>query len=148
MLFRNRKVDQNIIILAQLDPRYRAYAKKLGLTTSSTENTGINSVRDAAQTLFNTIKEKKMTLPLIYALNKAERAEKRKIINIMKHHNEEPDHVAEVISYVHKSGGIEYAREKMYAYREQALTILNAFPENAARNSLHDLLIFTTERTK
>ena len=61
-LMLSRLKDQNIIILAQLDPRYRAYAKKLGLTTSSTENTGINSVRDAAQTLFNTIKEKKMTL--------------------------------------------------------------------------------------
>lgn len=94
------------------------------------------------------IKEKKMTLPLIFALNKAERADKRRIINIMKHHNEDPVHVAEVIKYVHASGGIEYAREKMYSYREQALAILNRFPETPARTSLHDLLIFTTERNK
>jgi octaprenyl-diphosphate synthase len=94
------------------------------------------------------IKEKKMTLPLIYALARAEKADRRRIINIMKHHNEEPDSVAEVIAYVHKSGGIEYASEKMYEYRKRAISMLDAFPESTARTSLHDLLIYTTERNK
>jgi octaprenyl-diphosphate synthase len=94
------------------------------------------------------IKEKKMTLPLIFALNNASRADKRKIINIMKHHNEEPEKVAEVIAFVHQSGGIGYAREKMYEYRAKALDILASVPENAARKSLHDLVIYTTEREK
>ena len=94
------------------------------------------------------IKEKKMTLPLIYALNNASRADKRRIINIVKHHNEEPEKVAEVIAFVHQSGGIQYAQEKMYAYRKQALDLLNTFPESPARKSLHDLVIYTTEREK
>jgi octaprenyl-diphosphate synthase len=94
------------------------------------------------------IKEKKMTLPLIYALNKASRSEKRRIINLVKHHNEEPERVAEVISFVLKSGGIEYARERMYEYRKKALDLLNEFPESPARKSLHDLVIYTTEREK
>lgn len=94
------------------------------------------------------IKEKKMTLPLIYALNNASREEKRRIINIVKHHNEEPEQVAEVIAFVHKSGGIAYARERMYEYRKKALDLLAEFPESAARKSLHDLVIFTTEREK
>jgi octaprenyl-diphosphate synthase len=94
------------------------------------------------------IKEKKMTLPLIYALNNANRSDKRRMINIVKHHNEEPAKVAEVISFVHASGGIAYAREKMYEYRKKALTVLMEFPEGDARKSLHDLVIFTTEREK
>lgn len=94
------------------------------------------------------IKEKKMTLPLIYALNNASREEKRRIINLVKNHNEEPEKVAEVIAFVHKSGGIAYARERMYEYRKKALDLLAEFPESPARKSLHDLVIFTTEREK
>lgn len=94
------------------------------------------------------IKEKKMTLPLIRALGNATKTDKRRIINILKHHNEEPARVAEVIAYVHQSGGIQYAREKMYEYREKALRVLNEFPGNEAKQSLNDLLIFTTEREK
>jgi octaprenyl-diphosphate synthase len=60
------------------------------------------------------IKEKKMTLPLIYALNNAGYMEKRKIINIVKNHNTDPQKVGEVISFVLNSGGIQYAEKKMY----------------------------------
>ena len=94
------------------------------------------------------IKEKKMTLPLIYALNHSGSSDKRRIINLVKHHNEEPDKVAEVIAFVHASGGIAYARERMYEFRKKALDLLDEFPESAARKSLHDLVIYTTERDK
>lgn len=94
------------------------------------------------------IKEKKMTLPLIYALNKASRSDKRRIINIVKHHNEEPEQVAEVIRFVQGSGGIQYAKERMYEYREKSLNLLASFPESPARKSLHDLVVYTTEREK
>ncbi|GAB4136618.1 MAG: polyprenyl synthetase family protein [Bacteroidia bacterium] len=94
------------------------------------------------------IKEKKMTLPLIYALNNAEKSERRRIINLVKNHNEEPDQVAEVIRFVHASGGIRYAQEKMLEYRTKALDLLNEFPESPSRKSLADLVIYTTERTK
>lgn len=94
------------------------------------------------------IKEKKMTLPLIYALNNAPKADKRRIINIVKHHNEEPAKVQEVIAFVHASGGIQYASERMYEYRKKALDLLNTFPESPSRQSLHDLVIYTTEREK
>ncbi|MCX6310057.1 MAG: polyprenyl synthetase family protein [Bacteroidetes bacterium] len=94
------------------------------------------------------IKEKKMTLPLIFALNNATKADKRNIINLVKHHNEEPEKVAEVIAFVHASGGIDYARERMYEYRKKALDLLAEFPESPARKSLHDLVLYTTEREK
>jgi octaprenyl-diphosphate synthase len=94
------------------------------------------------------IKEKKMTLPLIYALNNASRADKKHVISIVKHHNEEPEKVQEVISFVHASGGIQYARERMYEYRKKALDLLETLPENPSRKSLYDLVIYTTEREK
>jgi octaprenyl-diphosphate synthase len=92
------------------------------------------------------IKEKKMTLPLIYALNKAERSEKRKIINIIKNHNEDNKKVAEVISFVNNSGGIAYAEQKMEEYKNKALTILSTFQENPSKRSLEALVRYTTER--
>lgn len=94
------------------------------------------------------IKEKKMTLPLIFALNKADRSEKRRIINIIKNHNEEPEEVQKVIQFVTTSGGLEYAAGKMNEYKEKALDILNEFPECPARTSLIQLVNFTVERTK
>jgi len=92
------------------------------------------------------IKEKKMTLPLIYALNKASFLEKRKIINLVKNNNNNPEKVALVIDFVIKSGGIQYAEQKMHEYKDKALKILESFPDNDAKRALAGLVIYTTER--
>ncbi len=94
------------------------------------------------------IKEQKMTLPLIHMLNNSGFAEKRKVINIVKNHNNNPEKVARVISKVNGSGGMEYAHEKMLEYQQKAFNILHQFPESPMRNSLENLVIFTTERNK
>lgn len=94
------------------------------------------------------IKEKKMTLPLIFALNNSSRSDKRHIINLVKHHNESPEKVAEVIAFVHASEGIPYARQRMYEYRKRALDLLDEFQDSDAKNSLRELVIYTTEREK
>ncbi|MCH2214682.1 MAG: polyprenyl synthetase family protein [Flavobacteriales bacterium] len=94
------------------------------------------------------IKEKKMTLPLIYALSKADRKEKKWLINSVKNHHENKERVTEVIDYVIKSGGIEYTRDKMLTYRDEALEILHTFEESEARNSLEALVNYTIERKK
>jgi octaprenyl-diphosphate synthase len=94
------------------------------------------------------IKEKKMTLPLIYALNKADYSDKKRIINIIKNHNENPEKVAEVVKYVMESGGIEYATEKMNEYKEKAIGILSEIQPGEARESLEQLLKYSIEREK
>ncbi len=94
------------------------------------------------------IKEQKMTLPLIHMLNNSGYLEKRRIINIVKNHNNKPEKVADVIRKVNNSGGIEYATEKMYEYRDKALRILSDFRESPMKKSLEQLVIFTTERNK
>ena len=103
---------------------------------------------DVGKPLGIDIKEKKMTLPLIRALAHAERSVRRNILNIIRNESHKADKVAEVIQFVRESGGIEYAREAMYRYRQEALDLLMTTPESPARQSLHDLLIFVTERKK
>ncbi|MCD4747122.1 MAG: polyprenyl synthetase family protein [Bacteroidales bacterium] len=92
------------------------------------------------------IKEQKMTLPLIYMLNSSSYFDRRKIINTIKNHNNNPDKVAKVIERVNNGGGIEYAKSKMKEYQEKAITILKDFPESPSRKSLEQLVIFSTER--
>ena len=94
------------------------------------------------------IKEQKMTLPLIYALSKASFSIKRKLINIVKNNNNDPEKVKYVIDYVITSGGIEYTQNIMLQYRQRALDILHHFNDNEANQSLQQLVIYTTERTK
>lgn len=94
----------------------------------------------------NDIKEKKLTLPLIYTLNNTDTATRRKLISIIKHHNRDKEKVAYVIEEVVKAGGIAYATKRMKEYRDEALAILHEFPESEARKGLEELVRFTTDR--
>jgi octaprenyl-diphosphate synthase len=94
------------------------------------------------------IKEKKMTLPLIFALQKASFLEKRRIINIVKNNNNDPVKVAEVISFVIQSGGIEYAEQKMNEIKDEAIKLLLSFAPSASRDSLEQLVLYTVNRKK
>lgn len=92
------------------------------------------------------IKEKKMTLPLIYALQHAHQSEKRFIINTIKNHNTDAKRVSEVISLVNKNGGIDYTVQRMNEYRDRALALLQEFPDIAARKSLIELVNYVIDR--
>jgi octaprenyl-diphosphate synthase len=94
----------------------------------------------------NDIKEKKATLPLIYAINHADKATRRQIINIVKNDNQHKEKVAWVIQQVQALGGIDYAIAKMNAYTKAALDILHTFPENEFRKGLEDMVKYVTER--
>ncbi|HXD94624.1 MAG TPA: polyprenyl synthetase family protein, partial [Bacteroidia bacterium] len=74
--------------------------------------------------------------------------EKRKIINIVKNHNEDPKKVAEVIDFVFAKKGIEYAEKIMHQYKTEALNLLKGFPDGDAKKSLEQLVIYTVERKK
>ena len=92
------------------------------------------------------IKEKKMTLPLIYLLQQSNFAEKRKIIFQVKNKSRDAKVVAGIIEKVKKSGGIEYATQKMDQYRDAALHFLSQYPESEFRKSLVQLVAFSTSR--
>ncbi|MEN9702367.1 MAG: hypothetical protein RIR55_1709 [Bacteroidota bacterium] len=94
----------------------------------------------------NDIKEKKLTLPLIYVLQKVDASLKKEIIYIVKNNNNDKKKVKFVIDNVIKHGGIEYATQKMYEYRDKALEILNSFQPSPARAALEELVRYTTDR--
>lgn len=95
----------------------------------------------------NDIKEKKLTLPLIYTLNNCDSSLRKKIINIIKNENTDKAKVKYVTDAVHAVGGIRYANKKMILFRDKALAILNEFPENESRTALEQLVRFTTDRS-
>jgi len=94
------------------------------------------------------IKEKKMTLPLIHLLNNSISAEKRKMINIVKRHNNDRKKVEWLMDKVNNSGGMEYAENKMNQFKDEAISLLREFPENQARNALEELVVYSIERKK
>ncbi|SIN95084.1 polyprenyl synthetase family protein [Algoriphagus halophilus] len=94
------------------------------------------------------IKEKKMTLPLIFALNQSDWLEKRRIISLIRNRSEDKKAVNEVIQYVKQSGGLEYAKKIMNQFYQEALDILNSFPDSAYKTSLANLVSYTIERKK
>ena len=94
------------------------------------------------------IKEKKITLPLIYTINSADRKLKNWIINVVKNHSEDNKKVNQLISIVTKNGGVAYAEQKMHDYHEEALNILKCFKDNEAKKSLMLLLDYVINRKK
>ncbi|MDX1759133.1 MAG: polyprenyl synthetase family protein [Arenibacter algicola] len=94
------------------------------------------------------IKEQKMTLPLIYVLNKCSKAEKKWLINSIKNHNKDKKRVKEVIAFVKANGGLEYAVKKMLAYKEEALALLNTYPDSEYKSSLELMVNYVVDRKK
>lgn len=94
------------------------------------------------------IKEKKMTLPLIYLLNNSTTQEKRKFINIVKNHSQDKQKVDWLISRVISSGGIDYAVKIMNGFEQDALNLLSSFPENNSQQMLKEIVRFTIDRKK
>lgn len=94
------------------------------------------------------IKEQKMTLPLIYALNHCTKEEKKWVINSVKNHNKDKKRVKEVIAFVKKTGGLEYAITQMKSYQEKALKLLEVYPQSTYRDSLELMVNYVIDRKK
>ncbi|GAB3703514.1 polyprenyl synthetase family protein [Spirosoma flavus] len=126
----------------------RAFGEQVGIAFQIKDDLFDYGTAEVGKPLGIDIKEKKMTLPLIYALSKAGFLEKRRIINSIKNESDNPKKVNEVIDFVKKSGGIEYATEAMNRYVAQAQTLLNSFPDSTYRKSMHQLVQYTIDRSK
>jgi len=96
----------------------------------------------------NDIQEKKMTLPLIYALEKSEKKESKKILKIVKKKNKSNQNIKQVIEFVKKSGGVKYSEEKMNFYKNKAIEILNNYEQSQTKQAFTDLINYTTSRKK
>ena len=101
---------------------------------------------DVGKPTGNDIREKKLTLPLIYTLNNCSPALRKELIYIIKNENRRKEKVNEVIDAVKKSGGIAYSQQKMEAYRDKALQLLYEFDHSEVRQTMEELVRYTTDR--
>ncbi len=126
--------------------RFRSFGEKVGIAFQIKDDLFDYGQDNIGKPTGIDIKEKKMTLPLIYALNNASKADKRRIIYIVKNNSTDRAKVNEVISYVQQSGGITYAQEKMKQYKEEALQILLDYPDSPARQAMEQLVNYVIDR--
>lgn len=94
------------------------------------------------------IKEQKMTLPLIYVLNNCAASEKKWLINSVKNHNKDKKRVKEVITFVRDHGGLDYAVQKMLAFKEEALELLATYPPSEYKSALELMVNYVVDRKK
>jgi octaprenyl-diphosphate synthase len=129
--------------------KIRLFGEKTGIAFQIRDDLFDFGTDDVGKPLGIDIKEKKMTLPLIYTINHCDKPTRRLILNIVKNESDKKEKVNEVIEIVRKSGGIEYAHAAMMQYRQEAFDLLEEVAEDSpARQSLRDLVIYVTERTK
>ena len=128
--------------------KMKMFGEKVGMAFQIKDDLFDYGTYEIGKPLGIDIKEKKMTLPLIFALQKAGWSERRSIINTIKKHSNKPKRVSEVIAFVKKSGGIEYAEEVMHKYYREAADILDTFEDSAYKTSLAQLVQYTIERGK
>lgn len=124
------------------------FGEKIGLAFQIKDDLFDYGTDEIGKPLGIDIKEKKMTLPLIYALKNADSSDRSRIISIIKNDSEKPKKRAEVIDYVKQSGGLEYANKAMERHYQEALTILDEFQDSPYKTSLKQLVQFTIERNR
>ncbi len=133
---------------SDLVEKMRQFGEKVGLAFQIKDDLFDFGEAEVGKPLGIDIKEKKMTLPLIYALKQTTWSNRRHIINLIKNHSDKPQKVAEVIKFVRESGGIQYATQQMQKLVEEARIILHSFPESVYRTSLEGLVQYTIDRNK
>jgi len=126
--------------------KMKSFGEKAGIAFQIKDDLFDYGNEDIGKPTGNDLKEKKLTLPLIYTLNNVDAAEKRKIIYIIKNQNKDPAKIQYVLAKVIEAGGIKYAAKKMVEYRDEALRILSEFPESDIRKGLEELVMYTTDR--
>lgn len=124
----------------------RVFGEKVGMAFQIKDDLFDYSDADVGKPTGNDIREKKLTLPLIYSLQVANQADRRKMMYILKNEHHNKVSVSWVIKKVNEYGGIAYAAQKMESFKQEALDILNKFEQNAASRALKELVEYSTNR--
>jgi octaprenyl-diphosphate synthase len=126
--------------------RMRLFGEKTGMAFQVKDDLFDYASENVGKPTGNDIKEKKLTLPLIYTLNCCDKETRRKIIYIVKNQNQDKQKVKWVIERVQEAGGISYAVDKMNQFKKEALDILHGFDESPVRKGLEDMVSYVTDR--
>jgi octaprenyl-diphosphate synthase len=126
--------------------KMKAFGEKVGIAFQIKDDLFDYSFQNVGKPTGNDIKEKKLTLPLIYTLNTIDKKTRREIIYVIKNENTSKIRRNFVVDIVSKSGGIEYTVGKMNEYKKEALEILYSFPPSEIRSGFEELVNFVTDR--
>lgn len=96
----------------------------------------------------NDIKEKKLTLPLIYSLGISENSKRKDILRILNRKHKSSSNIDFIINYINECGGIDYAESKMNEYKSLALKRIENFNDSPVLKSIINLADFVTSRSK
>jgi len=129
-----------------LTEKLRQFGEKVGIAFQIKDDLFDYGTEDVGKPTGNDIKEKKLTLPLIYTLSHLDKATRREVIYIIRNQNRDRGKVQYVIRKVAETGGIDYAIRCMNVYRDEALAILHEFEDNEVRRALEELVRYTTDR--
>ena len=130
----------------EITEKMRVFGENAGMAFQIKDDLFDYSSEDVGKPTGNDIKEKKLTLPLIYTLNNIDREARRKIIFIIKNENKNKEKIKFVINTVVGCGGIEYATKKMNEFKKISIDVLNQFPDNPYRKGLENLVNFVANR--
>ncbi|GAB4092619.1 polyprenyl synthetase family protein [Flaviaesturariibacter terrae] len=122
------------------------FGEKVGIAFQIKDDLFDYASEDVGKPTGNDIQEKTLTLPLIYTLNNADRATRRKLIYIIKNENRDKRKVQYVLDAVQQHNGITYAQGVMQGYKQEALDLLATFPESPIRAGFADLVNYVTDR--
>jgi octaprenyl-diphosphate synthase len=128
--------------------QFKLFGEKAGIAFQIKDDLLDYGTNDIGKPTGNDIKERKMTLPLIYTLQNCSSADKKFIINTVKNNNNNLEAVKKVIALVTTTGGIDYAQKVMEQYRDEALLIIKDLPESQEKLALQDLVLYLTNRKK
>jgi octaprenyl-diphosphate synthase len=130
----------------ELSQKMQVFGEKVGIAFQIKDDLFDYTSQNIGKPTGNDIKEKKLTLPLIYTLNNIDKRKRRELIYIIKNENTRKDKIAYIVDEVVKAGGIDYTIQKMDAYKQEALSILHSFPPSGIREGFEDLVNFVTDR--
>jgi octaprenyl-diphosphate synthase len=130
----------------EITEKMRVFGENAGMAFQIKDDLFDYSSEDVGKPTGNDIREKKLTLPLIYTLNNIDREARRKIIFIIKNENKNKEKIKFVINTVVGCGGIEYATKKMNEFKKISIDVLNQFPDNPYRKGLENLVNFVANR--
>lgn len=125
-----------------------AFGEMLGMAFQVKDDLLDYSDTDTGKPSGNDIKEKKLTLPLLYTLNNCKPSLRKILIHIFKHKSADRDALNFLKDAVKKNGGFAYAEKQMFFFRDEALKLLCKFPQSATRSALEELARYTTSRSK
>jgi octaprenyl-diphosphate synthase len=130
----------------EISDKMKLFGEKIGIAFQIKDDLFDYGSQKIGKPTGNDIKEKKLTLPLIYTLNNCDKTTRQRLIYILKNENKKSSSVNFVISMVNESGGILYATEKMNTYKKEAIEILYEFEDSPVRKALEDLVNYSIDR--